>query len=257
MPGLSTAARAKGFAGLSLVLGMGAFHPAAAQSTLHEALFGGRSGDARGAVAPPVARYVAGEDRAFVLDRSGRTPLLRYEDGVEVWVLRPAPGPRGDVIYRDDLGRQVVRVSRLGGMTLFTQDRPGGYPAALAGQAAAIRPAAISPSALLGHFVRQAVRSSRAAGRSLRFETASDATLATSTLFADAATLAAEAITRVGARRDGARLLSPLRRVRIAVGAQPAAALSGDALQITIAPRQGLAGRPSSDRIARALTASP
>ena len=260
MLGRSVAACAGVSPGVILAVGVAAAGfasgPAAAQARFtqsHSNLFGGRG---RAEIAPPVARYVAPDERAFVLDRSGQTPLLKFEGSQEVWVLRPAPGPRGDVIYKDDLGRQVVRASRMGGMTVFTADRPSGMPAALAGQAVSIRPAAISPQALLGHFVRQAVRASRSAGRKIRFETDSDATPATSTLFADAATIAAEAVVRYSGRTDSGGLLRRLRRVSIVEGAQPAAAVQGDALRITVAPRYGLAGRPSSERIVRTMRAA-
>lgn len=230
--------------------------PASAQARFapgHGSLPGGRG---RAEIAPPVAKYVGADDRAFVLDRSGRTPLLKFEDNAEVWVLRPAPGPRGDVIYKDDLGRQMVRASRMGGLTVFTAERPSGLPAALAGQAVALRPAAISPQALLGHFVRQAVRVSRAAGRKIRFETDTDATPATSTLFADAATITAEGMVRFTGRRNAGRLIGRLRRVSFVEGPQPTAAVVGDTLRVTVAPSYGLAGRPSSERIVRTMAAS-
>lgn len=205
---------------------------------------------------PSVARYVAGDDRGFVLDRSGRTPLLKFEDSAEVWVLKPAPGPRGDVIYKDDLGRQVIRASRLGGLTVFTADKPGGLPAALAGQAPAIRLTVIQPSALLGHFVQQSRRASRAARRRLGFVTGEDATAATSVLFADAATIAAEAVARFSARADSRAVLSRLSTVRITIGRSPAVIVAGDTLEVMLAPQLGVAGRPSSERIVRALDAA-
>lgn len=239
----------------SLAAASAAAGPVAAQARFTQgtgSLFNGRG---QAEIAPPVAKYVAADDRAFVLDRSSRTPLLKFEDSQEVWVLRPAPGPRGDVIYKDDLGRQVVRASRMGGMTLFTTDRPSGMPAALAGQAVSIRPVAISPQALLGHFVRQAVRASRSAGRKIRFETESDATPATSTLFAEAATIAAEAVVRSASRPGGDRLVGRLRRVSFVEGLQPAAAVHGEVLRITVAPQYGHAGRPSSERIVRSMAA--
>ncbi|MBW3617261.1 MAG: DUF4908 domain-containing protein [Proteobacteria bacterium] len=228
--------------------------PAAGQARFsqgHGALFGGRGG---AEIAPPVAKYVAPDDRAFILDRSSQTPLLKFEGSQEVWVLRPAPGPRGDVIYRDDLGRQMVRASRMGGMTVFTADRPSGLPAALAGQAVSIRPSAVSPVALIGHFVRQAVRAARAVGRRIPFE-APEVTPETSTLFADAATTTAEAMVRYSGRRQS-RLLARLRRVRFTVGPQPAVSVTGNVLNIIVAPSQGLAGRPSSERIVRTMAAA-
>ncbi|MBW8304342.1 MAG: DUF4908 domain-containing protein, partial [Brevundimonas sp.] len=65
---------------------------------------------------PPVGRYVADSGEGFILDRSGRHPLLRFDRRDETWVLRPSAAPRGDVIYRNDAGEQVLRVTAGGGM---------------------------------------------------------------------------------------------------------------------------------------------
>lgn len=231
---------------------------APAGAPAHGGLFGGRGGGSRSRAlaAPPVAKYVAGDDRAFVLDRSGATPLLKFEGSSEVWVLRPAPGPRGDVIYKDDVGRQVVRASRLGGMTVFTSDQPAGLPAALAGQAVSIRPSFITPGALYEHYRQQSRRVYRATRRKLSFETVQDATPATASLFAEAATVAAEAMARFAERKNSGALTRRLRTVRFALGPRPAAVVEGSALTVTISPGQGVGGRPSSERIVRAMAAA-
>lgn len=244
--------------GVILAFGMGATGVTPglshAQARFTQSQSGASVGRGRAEIAPSIARYVAMDDRAFVLDRSTRTPLLKFEGSQEVWILRPAPGPRGDVIYKDDLGRQMVRASRMGGVTVFTADRPSGLPAALTGQAVSIRPSAVSPEALLGHFVRQAVRVSRAVGRRVPFE-APEVTAETSTLFADAATTTAEALVRYSGQRQGG-LAARLRRVRFVAGAQPNVAVSGGTLNVTVAPNQGFAGRPSSERIVRTMAAA-
>ena len=56
----------------------------------------------------------------FIFDRSGSRPLLRFERREETWVLRPTAAPRGDIIYRNDAGDQVLRVTPGGGMTVYT-----------------------------------------------------------------------------------------------------------------------------------------
>ena len=86
---------------------------------------------------PPVARYTPDKGEAFVLDRSTATPLLRFEDSQEIWVLQSQPGPRGDIIYKNDVGEPVLRYTRLGGVTLFTDNRPDGEAAAFTGEAGA------------------------------------------------------------------------------------------------------------------------
>ena len=82
---------------------------------------------------PPAARYQTDEGAVFVLDRSTPRTLLKFENDPEIWVLDRANGPRGDVIYRNDLGEEMLRATRLGGVTVFTMRRPEGSPAAFDG----------------------------------------------------------------------------------------------------------------------------
>jgi hypothetical protein len=112
----------------AFVAAMGVGCPASALAgpqTLREGLFGERPLPGRG-VSPPVARYVSEDGDAFVLDRSQTRVYMKFEDSSEIWTLRPYPAPRGDVIYKNDLGEPMLRATRLGGLTLFTPDRPGG-----------------------------------------------------------------------------------------------------------------------------------
>jgi hypothetical protein len=44
---------------------------------------------------PAPGRYVSDTGEAFILDRSGNRPLLRFDRREETWVLRPSPAPRG------------------------------------------------------------------------------------------------------------------------------------------------------------------
>ena len=220
--------------------------PALAQSSLRSH-FSARPGAAREAV-PPVAKYVAGEDREFVLDRTGPNALLKFEGDPEVWALRPSPGPRGDVIYRDDTGRAVVRATRLGGVPVFTPDRPGGLPAALAGQAAKIRPAAVSAVQLLRHMARQSVRASRALGRRIDFD-APEVHRGQEMVYADAATVTAEALEAAAGGDRTRAALRNVRRVELSSGRRPDVALDGDTVRVTVTPQYGHAGRPSSRRI--------
>ena len=71
---------------------------------------------------PPTGRYVAESGEAFILDRSGQRPLLRFDRRDETWVLRPTAAPRGDVIYRNDAGDQLLRVTPGGGMMFVSFD---------------------------------------------------------------------------------------------------------------------------------------
>lgn len=236
-------------AALSLGYAPNAF---AGPQTLREGLFGDKPATGR-KVSPPVARYVSEDGDAFVLDRSQTRVYMKFEGSSEIWALRPHPAPRGDVIYKNDLGEPMLRATRLGGLTLFTPDRPGGSAAALTGAGGALRLAPLSPQVLLERLAQASARATRAARRLIPFE--ADASPASSAVVADAASITAEAVVRLSRRPDGRNLLSKLKKVTLVEGRKPAATLSGGEMRITVAPADGLAGRPSSDRIMQATGA--
>jgi len=197
--------------------------------------------------APPVARYVSEDGDAFILDRSQGRALLKFDDSPEVWVLAPNPAPRGDTIYKNDQGEPVLRATRLGGITIFTDQRPEGSAAAFAGGGPPLRLSPMGPQALLERLAQASARASHAARRLIPFD--ADASPASSALIADAAVVASEAVMRM-ARPGAARApLARLKQVRLGEGRRAGVQFSRGALQITVAPAQGLAGRPSSERI--------
>ncbi|HEY3797491.1 MAG TPA: DUF4908 domain-containing protein [Caulobacteraceae bacterium] len=225
----------------------------AAPLSLREALMGERMGDHPDP--PVIGRYETDAGGEFVFDRSTPKPLLKFENDPEIWVLQPAPGPRGDIIYRNDLGEPMLKATKLGGMTIFTPDRPDGSAAALDGASGPLRIAALSPAALFNRFYQASVRASRAAQHQVGFETREDAEPATASLLADAATIACQALVDMASRPANKALIGRIVDVIIAQGAKPDAALQKGILTVIIAPTEGLSGRPSSRRIEKAAGA--
>lgn len=219
----------------------------AAPLSLREAFMG-----AQRPGAPVIGRYETDEGGAFVFDRSTPKPLLKFEDSPEIWVLQPSPGPRGDVIYRNDMGEPVLRSTTLGGMTVFTEKRPDGSAAALDGPSGPLRVGSLTPAALFNRFYQASVRASRAAQHQVGFETREDADAASAAPLADAAVVASQALVDLSGRPDGKTVLARIADVVIAQGARPSAVLQKNTLTITIVPTDGVAGRPSSRRIERA-----
>ncbi|RAK61751.1 DUF4908 domain-containing protein [Phenylobacterium hankyongense] len=243
------------FAAVLFTAGLGIANPAAAgPESLRDSLFGRRPSEGRPLTAPPVARYVSEGGDVFVLDRTQSRPLLKFDNDPEVWALRSQPAPRGDVIYKNDLGEPVLRATRLGGVTLFTDQRPGGSAAALSGGGVPLRLSPLGPQALLERLAQASARASRAARRLIPFD--ADASPASSALIADAATVTSEAVVRMTRRNDGGNLLARLRQVRLVEGRKSSAQLNQGTLQITVAPSEGLAGRPSSERIVAVAAAA-
>ena len=206
-------------------------------------------------------RYLPAEGEAFVVDRSPpNTLLLRFDDNPEVWSLTPVAGPRGDVIYKDDTGEPVLRSTRLGGLTLFTGDRPMGAPAAYSGDGPAIRLSPVPNANLLFQtLVQSSLRASRAAQHLVVFEAhdlaPKDVTPASSAVLADAAWITAEAFTRLAGRGvQGKSLVARFARVQFATGPEAQAQASGSIVLITISPDKGYSGRPSSARIMTVLS---
>ena len=242
----------------ALVLGVAALGlepaPAAAQednSVLREGLFGKPGNASRRAPAPMVARYVAETGDEFILDRSSSRPLMRYEHSAEVWALLPQAGPRGDVIYKNDLGEPVLRATKLGGLTLFTRERPEGAAVAVAGASSPIRLPAMGPNALLQKLAQASSRASKAAHRLI--PVGADATPQSAALIADAAMVAAESMARMARHSNGKAVVARIEKIFVAQGRRPDAEIDKQGvLVVTVRPDMGIAGRPSSERIAHA-----
>jgi hypothetical protein len=208
-------------------------------------------GDGRGAPAPSVARFVAQPGQSFVFDRQAEAPdaLLKFDNDPEVWVLQPTPAPRGDTIYRNDAGDTVLRTTRLGGVTLFTDQDPEGMPAAVMGDAdELLLPAVAPPGVLLQRAIVASDRASRAAQHQITFD-APSVTLAAIPVFSDAFIVAADAIVHLGRRSEAKGFLARLDKVTFIAGARPDVVVNGAVMTVVVAPGKGFAGRPSSVRI--------
>ncbi len=238
-----------------MVLGASLARPCAAgPATLGDVLFGGH-GDKGAAHAPAsmAARFTLDDGPDFILDRSVSPPLMRFEDSGEIWVLQAQPAPRGDVIYKNDMGEPMLRATRLGGLILFTPTHPDGAAAAYESEAPPIHAFGIQPPALLLQRLAQAsARASRAAQRLVAFD-APDVNAESSGLVADTALVTAAAIVDIARKGDARRGLARLYRVVIVPGPKPSASLNDTVLKVVFTPEQGLAGRPSSRKIVAAL----
>lgn len=243
---------------VGIVLGRSDFASAQAR-TLREAMVGSAAADGRARTSiPPAAHYVSESGDRFIFDRSGRTALLQFDSGLEIWALRPTPGPRGDVIYKNDLDQPVVRTTPLGGLTIFTLENPEGMPAAATAPARPFRPPALTPSQVLGILTKSSERASRAARRVIPFEAGvrgQEVTPQSAYLVADAAGITAEAISRLALTPRGRAAITRVGKVKILYGPRPTARLREGVLEIVITPGLKMAGRPSSGVIMRTVGA--
>ncbi len=230
--------------------------PDAVASWVRNALTLGRGHDGRGKSEPAVARYEMDTGGAFVLDRGGSQPLLRFDDSAEVWALSQSRGARGDILYSNDMGEPVLRATRLGGLTVFTDRRPGGSAAGLMGAAPPLRlPPLGRPVLLYQRLYQDSVRAGKAVRHLVSFE-APDADARSDAVIADAALVVAETVVELAARPTSRAAVSRIAKVAFVAAERPAAAFQRGLLLISVAPSRGFAGRPSSARVADALGAS-
>jgi hypothetical protein len=212
-------------------------------------------GESRGAANPPVARYVAGEGgRSFIFDRLAVAPdaLLKFDDEPEVWVLEPSPAPGGGKIYRNDAGERVLRVSSLGGLTLYTPRATEGVAVSILGDADELLPPPVTPpDAMLLRAVQAAARAGRASQHQITFST-SQMPPQWTPIFAEAFNIAADAIVKLSRQKQAKAILAKLDTVQFMAGSRADVSVNGAVMTITLAPSKGFAGRPSSNRIMKA-----
>jgi hypothetical protein len=239
--------------GLLAAAVLGASLPAYAQPLHNLTPFG----EGHGAANPPVAHYVASQGHSFVLDRLAIAPqaLLKFDGDFEVWVLDPSVGPGGVTLYSNDAGDRMVRVTRLGGVTLYTQREPEGVPVSLQGEADELLLPPTVPDRIMAQRTIQASEHAAGAAQTalgrehlITFEPL-NYTPATSPVFFDAITISADALVGLGRRKEAKLFLSKLDKVQFVVGAHPDVGFNGSVLTITLTPGRGYAGRPSSNRI--------
>ena len=204
---------------------------------------------------PPTGRYVAESGEAFILDRSGQRPLLRFDRRDETWVLRPTAAPRGDVIYRNDAGDQLLRVTPGGGMTVYTPRAPGGSPASFAGPGQSLTPPTLGPVQMWNLMARRSAMLSQTMGRLIEINIEIDGEA--EGLAVEALILSTDAVLRIARSPTARSSLDRLRRITIVEGERASVTYTRGDLRIVVAPVQGVAGRPSSARVIQAFLAPP
>lgn len=207
---------------------------------------------------PRIAHYVSEfANIGFVLDRSTELPKLRFDRTEEILVLRWQPAAGGDRLLLRDDGEIVLRISGLGGITLFTPENRRGIPVAANGPAQPLL-ATAPPISVVRDIAGRIMMQLRAeTGREIVFEANWNAVAGDAGargILYDAIRNAGTAlfnVVRTGPGRTG--VINYLKRVRFVPSRFPAISLQGDMLIVAFSVEQGLAGRPSSFAIHRQL----
>lgn len=200
---------------------------------------------------PSAGRYVAATGQGFTLGRSGTMTLLRFDNTNETWVLRPTSAPRGDTIYRNDAGEQVLRVTSSGGMTLYSSRSPGGSPVSeVGGIVANLEPQPLGPVQMFNLMTRRSSLVSNAIGRLVQINVSGDES---EPLCVEALIVTTDAVIRIARSPSAKPFLNNLRVITIVEGTRSAVTYQRGELRIVVDPSRAAAGRPSSARIIRAI----
>lgn len=205
-----------------------------------------------GRTLPSTGRYVSENGERFVFDRSGARPLFRFESRNETWVLRPSPAPRGDIIYRNDAGDQILRVTPDGGVTLYTVRAPNGTPASMSGPAPGLAPPAVTPAQLFRFSIQQSDRMSEAVGH-LVYVTLDLERPGHEAAVAETVSVICEAVLRLARSSTTRSHAAGIRRINVVEGTRPGATYANGVLTVVTNPANGAEGRPSSARIIRTI----
>ncbi len=199
---------------------------------------------------PPPGRYSSEAGQTFMLDRAGNLTLLRFERSTETWALRPTSAPRGDTIYRNDAGEQVLRVTPSGGITVYTTRNPGGSPVSQTGPAVSLEPTSLGPVQMFNLMTRRSSLVSEALGRLVRINLDGQESEA---LCIEALIVTTDAVVRIARSPSARPFLDRLRSITVIEGTRASVSYSNGDLRVVVDPKRGIAGRPSSARVIRAV----
>lgn len=199
---------------------------------------------------PADGLYASDMGERFIFDGRGARPLFRFERREETWVLRSTPAPRGDVIFRNDAGAQILRVTPDGGLTLYTARAPNGSPASRVGAAAPLELPALGPIRLFTLMNQRGSLVNQALGRLVIINLSGEESEA---LMVDALIVTTEAVIRIARTPSFRDSISDLRSITLVEGNRSSVTYSRGDLRVVVNPREGQAGRPSSSSIIRAV----
>jgi hypothetical protein len=204
-----------------------------------------------------VGDYIAADDVNFTILPYGDKYLLRFDVGPENFVLTSDRVALGGRELKYDTGALALKISVWGGVTLYTQEAPGGLPATRTGNATAPPRLAVSAANLQAALADE--ESHIAYVQQLKLHFAVDAAIlkdadeARSNAF-EALINSEMGIERVIATPAGRNaFVHRFDAVRIVEGDKPTIAISGRTLLVSFVPSAGAAGRASSRAIAFAL----
>jgi hypothetical protein len=231
------------------------------------ALFGALVGSARAEVNDMLSRehfgsiatgsYQAGDNLKFSIVRYKDEFLMRFAGQPEVYVLYVDYGSLGGRVLKYDSGAIAIQVAGWGGMTIYTDDQPGGLPAVRTGDCTSPTLTAVSLAQMQSAADDEATHLTYVRGLHLSFSADWNSLSGDSNLRAlafDAMENAARGIDRFTANAAARTAFAQkVTAVRMETSNKPLIKLSDKVLIVTFNPRRSYFGRASSRAISFAL----
>jgi hypothetical protein len=201
--------------------------------------------------------YLAGDTVGFAIQNLGTNFLLRFAGNPETFVLYGDRASMGGRVLKYDDGETAIQVSVWGGVTLYTDAKPGGLPAVRTGDAQPFALANISQGEMQAQVSDEAQHLAYTRKLQIMFNTdwnaiANNAGLRA--LYYDAMENAVHGIERfTGAAAAREAMAKRVDTVAIVPASRPTVNMAGRTLQVTFNPGAGYVGRASSRAIARGL----
>jgi len=201
--------------------------------------------------------YSADDNINFTLASYGDKYLLRFDGSPEAFVLYSDRIALGGRELKYDTGAIALKISVWGGITLYTQDAPGGMPATRTGDA--VIPARLMVPAASLNAALADEETHLAYTQHLKLHFSADAGVVsggddTRVYAFDTLVISEMGIERViGTQGGRGAFTSRFDQVRIVEGDKPTIAISGRTLLVSFVPSAGVAGRASSRAIAYSL----
>jgi hypothetical protein len=201
--------------------------------------------------------YSAADDVNFTLIPYGDKYLLHFDGTAENFVLYGDRIALGGRELKYDTGAIALKISVWGGVTLYTQDAPGGLPATRTGDVAIPSRLAVPVASLATALTDEESHLNYTQHLKLHFS--ADAAVVKGG--DDARAYAFDTLVNsemgieriIGTPAGRAAFTQRFDQVRIVEGDKPTIAISGHTLLVSFVPSSGAAGRASSRAIAYAL----
>jgi hypothetical protein len=220
------------------------------------AAFGSRAfaGEDKPKAALRLGHYSSGDGlTGLVLDRTGTKPMIKFDGSDEVLVLTAEPGSSTTRLVRDD-GSGVAGLGKYGEVEIYLPMHRDAIEVARDGNGETLGTIAPATAADLDADAKElSATVAKETGAAVSFDFGKPEGADAFGVVRDAMHNAATALAKVGEDELGKAALKKVKKVAFVSGAKADSKFAAGTLTVTVAPRLGREGRPSSAAMNKTL----